>query len=608
MIRTPIRKGWITIGGEECVDGGGKHCGGAHVEVDAGGRIVSGPATLAGRKLSDLGKPKPSKPKKPDTPIKPWTAEGTARVGEGGPKVAEGKPVKPQAPKPKAAKAPDPAKVMRAYGDGVPPMPVGKKPLRLYTPEDEKLLGYPIMYGIASDEDTQAWHQDPFSTGRIKLDADRLRETLGQEGIEKLKERGWISESTLYGGGSPPRTEYALTRTAKAARAALLNGLDEVKVPETLHDVRRLGQRLANLPAALSEPILRHLGVDPDAVANQTTKELLEEMLYRRHNPVPVWERIKKDKVLQDKVRQIVAGGDEETELRRERVGVRRKLKRAEEEMNRYAEEADQINAKLFADPPPPPDEEAQLEERLELLTTRMERLGKQAEDLHRQNEALSKRQREGVLALVLQVDDPAEVSVGDFDPGHGPEERKAVEEAQSWLASKVARGKVAGAALPAYKVLNDDSPFYGRPGPSAYYQPGEHAINVPTGMRSVATNVHEMAHGIEDVLPGAKSAAQRFLRHRVKDEPLRKLKEVLPDHGYGDWEYGREDDFAKALGAANAWYAGKKELSNGCTEIVSMGVEQLYQDPAGFARADPEYCAFILGILDGRARDNPVE
>ena len=33
------------------------------------------------------------------------------------------------------------------------------------------------------------------------------------------------------------------------------------------------------------------------------------------------------------------------------------------------------------------------------------------------------------------------------------------------------------------------------------------------------------------------------------------------------------------------------------------MGLQRLYEDPAGFAHSDPEYTKFLLGILDGALR-----
>ena len=68
-------KDWITIGGGPCSHG--EHCGGAHVDIDASGKITRGPSALSGKlvsQLSDKKKPKKPEPEKPaitGTPIEP---------------------------------------------------------------------------------------------------------------------------------------------------------------------------------------------------------------------------------------------------------------------------------------------------------------------------------------------------------------------------------------------------------------------------------------------------------------------------------------------------------------------------------------------------------
>jgi hypothetical protein len=121
----------------------------------------------------------------------------------------------------------------------------------------------------------------------------------------------------------------------------------------------------------------------------------------------------------------------------------------------------------------------------------------------------------------------------------------------------------------------------------------------------ATATAVHEIGHGIEYEMPGAQAACLEFLKHRVGNEPLQKLRDVLPSSSYADWEEGRKDKFDAAFGDS-AWYVGKKEMG-GATEILSMGVEKLYSSPAEFAAKDPEYFQFIVGILNGELRNNPI-
>ena len=115
-------------------------------------------------------------------------------------------------------------------------------------------------------------------------------------------------------------------------------------------------------------------------------------------------------------------------------------------------------------------------------------------------------------------------------------------------------------------------------------------------------TIVHEHGHHVEMHAPGAEKAAQEFLAHRIGTQSRRKLNDVIPGNMYKDWEEGADDDFAKVFGRDMAWYAGK-HYSSGSTELLSMGLELLYTDPVEFAKKDPEYCAFVIGILDGSLR-----
>lgn len=158
-----------------------------------------------------------------------------------------------------------------------------------------------------------------------------------------------------------------------------------------------------------------------------------------------------------------------------------------------------------------------------------------------------------------------------------------------AWL-----RAKTAGGAATPIEIA-----WESRPGARAYASRSDSAIVVKDD-ESPGTMAHEMGHHIEYRLPGVLRAAQEFLAHRVGNQPLRPLKDVVSGAFDAD-EMGRDDDFAKAFGVDEAWYVGKHY--DGLTEIVAMGVEKLYNDPAGFAKNDPEYFKFVLGILDGTLR-----
>jgi hypothetical protein len=151
-----------------------------------------------------------------------------------------------------------------------------------------------------------------------------------------------------------------------------------------------------------------------------------------------------------------------------------------------------------------------------------------------------------------------------------------------------------------------------------AYAHNGDYRANANTKTSSVhlayhttaETVVHEIGHIIEERLPGINEAVQKFLAYRVGDEKPRRLGKLFKGHGYSLWETGREDQFGQYFSAAGsdgkfndaaAWYAGKVTKTG--SEVLTMGLEALYTDAVGFAKKDPEYCKFILGILDGSLR-----
>lgn len=127
--------------------------------------------------------------------------------------------------------------------------------------------------------------------------------------------------------------------------------------------------------------------------------------------------------------------------------------------------------------------------------------------------------------------------------------------------------------------------------GERAYYDPATGKIWLESADRKSVV-AHELSHRIEDLSAKTAALAKGFLYHRIGTEPPKWV-------GCGGQnEIGAKDDFAKLFGNVGAAYTGR--FYHDGTEIISMGVQRLNEDPVQFAKVDPEYFKFIVGILRG--------
>lgn len=122
-----------------------------------------------------------------------------------------------------------------------------------------------------------------------------------------------------------------------------------------------------------------------------------------------------------------------------------------------------------------------------------------------------------------------------------------------------------------------------------AYYTQAERAVYMGKPHRA-RTVVHELGHWFEYNTPGTQRAAQEFLERRTAGEAPQRLMDLYPGHGYRPDEVTKRDNFEHA-------YVGKVYRS-GATEIVSMGLEEMFADPVGFARRDPDYFDFVYSLV----------
>ena len=103
---------------------------------------------------------------------------------------------------------------------------------------------------------------------------------------------------------------------------------------------------------------------------------------------------------------------------------------------------------------------------------------------------------------------------------------------------------------------------------------------------------VHELGHWWEHQNPAAHQATLDFLDRRTAGEVPTWL-----GPGYGRQEVARPDNFIRPYMGKDYTYRGERYA----TEIVSMGLEYFYSNPADLAARDPDYFDFIYNLVRGR-------
>lgn len=112
----------------------------------------------------------------------------------------------------------------------------------------------------------------------------------------------------------------------------------------------------------------------------------------------------------------------------------------------------------------------------------------------------------------------------------------------------------------------------------------------------NVSTIIHEVSHHIEMENPNIYQACKDFRKSRTKGESLQKLSKLTGNKKYKTYEDVYEDEWAKRGGSH---YMGRDyKAAWKTTEILTMGMERLFNTPVEFAKNDPEYFKFLIQLL----------
>lgn len=120
-------------------------------------------------------------------------------------------------------------------------------------------------------------------------------------------------------------------------------------------------------------------------------------------------------------------------------------------------------------------------------------------------------------------------------------------------------------------------------------------SIQLFTGDTRGDVAAHEYGHEIEHVSRGVTRAANAFRDQRGRNSIITHMREASGDGGYENHEWCYPN---------RAWrtpYASKWYGHNASTEVLSMGVQYITNEPVDFFAEDPEHAYFTLAALTGR-------
>lgn len=116
--------------------------------------------------------------------------------------------------------------------------------------------------------------------------------------------------------------------------------------------------------------------------------------------------------------------------------------------------------------------------------------------------------------------------------------------------------------------------------------------------LNTTSTVIHEFVHWLEFKYTSINDKAVQFLDRRTVGESSVKLNTLYPGQGYADTEETKVDKFDHP-------YMGKSYNQNigRTTEILTMGIEDIWINPKKFLDKDEDYFTFIMRDILGKIK-----
>jgi hypothetical protein len=126
------------------------------------------------------------------------------------------------------------------------------------------------------------------------------------------------------------------------------------------------------------------------------------------------------------------------------------------------------------------------------------------------------------------------------------------------------------------------------------YYRPGTNRIWMNAKSDSDVV-VHEMGHWLEDRSTATQDLRKAHVAARTVGERAQRLSSLKPGYRFGRDEIALKDEFIDP-------YVGKVygSRAGSSSEVISMGLQEMYRNPWALARDDPRLFDFIYDLLQG--------
>lgn len=201
--------------------------------------------------------------------------------------------------------------------------------------------------------------------------------------------------------------------------------------------------------------------------------------------------------------------------------------------------------------------------------------------------------------------------------PGNPSPERTAAPlkfKATGSMSSAVAEAKFNEGVNNFFRMVSESSlpqgafkpAFHSQKSRRAFYSLERQEVNLQHDNEQ-KTIIHEMGHWLEHKNPRIAQAANDFLEARTKGEAAQKLSKLTGNRGYKGNEIAKKDNFKHPYtGKIYPKFSEQKLRAHGypdgavlrCTEITSMGLEEMFDNPRQFAEDDPDFFDFIWDVI----------